>query len=416
MRRVVLVLAGLVLATGFGLGLYVVSGMEATERDQAGEWQRLTDLEVIDHHQLVVVDLAEGQRVFFEVCSEEGFQDAAWVGSTRFDIVFVEAGEVARSEVATPELLERTQRNEVGAGCLVVASADALGVSGEYGLGVGWDALPEALREREVRGRILAWTPVGMLGRVAVYAVLLGTLLLMLGLLLPARKPTEFDAAALEVTERKTSKLGGPTRVAIGVGGLIVTIVALGVLPFGGASAGLLRALAIAGAELALAWALVRGLEQTKAEALGLVKPRFGIWVLLPAPIVGAALWLGGGLLMQLVPSTGEAPIETFVSFPSGSLAVGVIATFVPFAEELFFRGFVYGELERKAGAAAATASTVVLFAVAHLPQQWGAWGAFASVTVTGLVLTVLRWAGKSTLLPAVAHVAHNAIITILSV
>ena len=91
------------------------------------------------------------------------------------------------------------------------------------------------------------------------------------------------------------------------------------------------------------------------------------------------------------------------------------VAVVVPLAEELFFRGFVYGTAERWKGANAATVASIVLFAVVHLPQQWGAWGAFASVTLTGVVLTLLRRATGSTLVPALAHVAHNALITLLA-
>ncbi len=128
--------------------------------------------------------------------------------------------------------------------------------------------------------------------------------------------------------------------------------------------------------------------------------------------MVGVVLWIGGRLVMMFVPSTGQAPIEAFVSYPSGGLAVGCVAVCVPVAEELFFRGFLFGTLERARGPWVASVVTIVLFALVHLPQQWGAWGAFASVTITGVALTALT---RSTLVPAVAHLTHNGFITLLA-
>jgi len=84
-------------------------------------------------------------------------------------------------------------------------------------------------------------------------------------------------------------------------------------------------------------------------------------------------------------------------------------------AEEIFFRGLVYGALEKRFGAGAAIAGSAVLFALVHLPQQWGAWGACASVLLLGLCLGLLRRYSGSTRAPALAHLAHNAILTLLA-
>ena len=73
------------------------------------------------------------------------------------------------------------------------------------------------------------------------------------------------------------------------------------------------------------------------------------MWLVL-APLIGLALVILGRLIVALVPATGLAPIELFVEMPSGRLAVALVAVFVPVAEELFFRGFVFGTLERVRG------------------------------------------------------------------
>jgi uncharacterized protein len=112
-------------------------------------------------------------------------------------------------------------------------------------------------------------------------------------------------------------------------------------------------------------------------------------------------------LALRLVPVTGQAPIEAFISWPSGALAFAALGMAVPLAEELFFRGFVFGAL-RPLGLPAAFAATTLLFASIHAQQTWGNWGALLSVTVTGAVLTALRtWSG-STLVPAVTHLLYN--------
>ncbi len=181
----------------------------------------------------------------------------------------------------------------------------------------------------------------------------------------------------------------------------------------------MVRALVIAAVELGAAWALVRrevAGSLSSTEALGLGLPR-GAWKALAAsPVLGVLVWIVGSALTRAVPSTSVSSIETFVAAPSGTLVVASIALFVPVAEEVFFRGFVYGVVERARGANLAMVASVVLFALAHLPQQWGAWGPFLSVAFTGVVLTVLRRAAGGVLLPALVHLAHNAWIAFLSV
>ena len=110
---------------------------------------------------------------------------------------------------------------------------------------------------------------------------------------------------------------------------------------------------------------------------------------------------------MSVVPATGEAPIEAFISWPSGALAFAVLGMVVPLAEELFFRGFVFGAL-RPLGVGMASVGTVLLFAAVHAQQAWGNWGALLSVTVTGIILTALRAVTGSAIVPAVAHLLYN--------
>jgi membrane protease YdiL (CAAX protease family) len=136
---------------------------------------------------------------------------------------------------------------------------------------------------------------------------------------------------------------------------------------------------------------------------------------LVAAPVVGVALFVIGGVVQALVARLGPAEtvsaVERFVSWPSATLAVAAVALMSPIAEEIFFRGFVFGELEGRLGPLVAGGLTAIAFVLPHLPQLWGAWGAIAALCVTSIALTTLRVATGSTLAPALAHLAHNALL-----
>ncbi len=209
--------------------------------------------------------------------------------------------------------------------------------------------------------------------------------------------------------------------MGLAVIGLVGVMVSLAFVPLVGAGGAVARGLVIALVEVTLAFGLVTPeadpVRPPRSVALGLRPPRRvpRLWLGL-APLLGLGLVLVGRAVVHAIPSTGVAPIEVFVEMPSGRLAVALIGVLAPVAEELFFRGFIFAALARWRGADVALGVTVMLFSVVHLPQQWGAWGAFASVTMMGLVLTGLRrWTG-STLLCALVHLTHNGLITLLSI
>ncbi|MFZ5439682.1 MAG: CPBP family intramembrane glutamic endopeptidase, partial [Myxococcota bacterium] len=88
----------------------------------------------------------------------------------------------------------------------------------------------------------------------------------------------------------------------------------------------------------------------------------------------------------------------------------------VPVVEELFFRGFLFGAVERRRGGASAFVATTLIFAAAHLPQAAGAPGALAAVALLGLTLSAMRWWSGSVVAPALTHIIYNGSITIVSV
>lgn len=407
------------LLAGVGLGLVQTRALAGEEVDLGGEAIALGE---VGDEPLVRATLQEGQAALFEVCSEDGFA-AGWE-AVGFEVWHLGDGAVADSKDHA-QWSPKVKRAETHA-CVVFVQWESVLVAGEYG--VRLNGLPHTDPEARVQGRMMAVRTLGGANQLAVLLAFLGGLLMVLGLALPRAQPAAFDSMADEMLAEegaaKPSLLSkwvttsAWIRVLAALVLLIAAMVGLSVLQ--GTFLGLVRALLLAAIEVGLAVAFLAPLadgdeDPTRTLALGIRRPRPGWWILAIAPIVGAALWIGGSWLSRLIPSTGLSPVEAFVSHPSGALALGVVAVIVPIAEELFFRGFVYGALDRRHGAWVASAVTVVVFAVAHLPQQWGAWGPFVSVTFTGLVLTVLRATTRSIFPSVVAHLAHNGLITLLA-
>jgi membrane protease YdiL (CAAX protease family) len=146
--------------------------------------------------------------------------------------------------------------------------------------------------------------------------------------------------------------------------------------------------------------------------SLGLQRPAPSWPWVLSAPLVALGLAQMARIALRVVPSTSEAPIESFVSWPSGLLAFAAMGVIAPIAEELFFRGFLY-RIALPFGRVPACTITLGLFIVLHLAQSWGNWGGVLAVALTGLVLTVLRASSGSVLPSALAHVLYNAALSL---
>jgi len=95
------------------------------------------------------------------------------------------------------------------------------------------------------------------------------------------------------------------------------------------------------------------------------------------------------------------------VSTP-GTRVAFVVSAFVvmPLADELFFRGILYGELRRATSARTAALATTVLYAVSQLD-----WRALPTTLALGLALARLRERSGGVVAPVVAHVAYWAVV-----
>ena len=428
--RVAVGVGVLLVVAGLALGTMRVGALEADELEHVSEPVTLSPVDgphgPEPHRELARARVDAGEDVRFEICAPEPFSEA-WVSA--LEIVVWDPG--------SEELVMRTEIDAervgaaypVGAGeCIVVAQGRELPAGGELAVEAVWEGrtMPPAVARVPIRARVVAHRPLAPDDPWAVLAVLAGAVLAVVGAAGWRRRRASLDgsldeapsAGVVATSPSSGTRRDAAVRVAAGLVLLGAATIATGLVPFFGAVAGLGRGLFLAIVQIAAALVLVRGKPASaelhpRAAALGLAAPSRGWW-LLAAPPIGIALWLLSGFLLRFVPSTGEAAIEAFVAWPSGLLAVALVAVIVPLAEELFFRGFVYGTLDARFGARTAFVATVLLFAVAHLPQVWHAWGALASILVTGIALTALRARTGSVLVPALAHLAYNGINAVL--
>lgn len=92
-------------------------------------------------------------------------------------------------------------------------------------------------------------------------------------------------------------------------------------------------------------------------------------------------------------------------------VGVGLVATVLaPLAEEVFFRGFVFRALARKAGVPAGIVLSSLLFAVGHLHP-----GAIVPTFLLGLMLAWLYWRTSSLWNAIFAHFAFNLVALAVS-
>lgn len=433
MRRIALIAGALTICLGIGLVWLEVLKLAEDERDVPGEVMSLEDS--VDTY-LVQTDLVHHQQAHFELCAEDVVMDG-W--AARAVTIWFLNEDGTRDQVRRirfTDLVDRMER-EGDAFCVNVVHWDSVLIPGEYAMSVDIGAVPVNETATRIRARILAWRLASFGGRAGILILLFGIMLLAFGFTQPVihsgSKTFGDDGAGLGETgtPREWKQVPGNAIVRVGFGISAVVATMLGLAFVRGGSVMIpVRGLVICLVQVALAFALVHPRRlapgtkppagQTRAEALALVglRPdawwkRAGGWALLV--VAGVVIFRVGRLVAGLIPSTGVAPIEMALAAPSGSLAIGLIATLAPLAEEIFFRGFVYTALENRFGKNVAFVASWVLFAAAHLPQQWGAWGAFVSVALAGFAFTLIRRFTGSSLASGVAHVSHNGIINVLA-
>lgn len=123
----------------------------------------------------------------------------------------------------------------------------------------------------------------------------------------------------------------------------------------------------------------------------------------------GIGLALAIEFLSTLLPIPKQLPIEKYFKDASGTYFMVIFGvTIAPLMEELFFRGFLYPVLARRAGVGAGIVVTAFLFALIHQSQLGRAWAPVFLLFVVGVVLTWVRAKTDSVASSFLIHVAYN--------
>ena len=156
----------------------------------------------------------------------------------------------------------------------------------------------------------------------------------------------------------------------------------------------------VAGAAIVVV--LIRTKQLPRAE-LGLVKPS----PLLPG-LVLLAFYLGWMLgTNALMGWRGPWDWTPWLAAPFLASALRVLAVCIlgPIAEELIFRGWFFGALQKRIGAAATIALTAAGWAALHYSYSWAVMGV---ILVDGLMLGLARLTSRSVYPPIVMHILYN--------
>lgn len=105
--------------------------------------------------------------------------------------------------------------------------------------------------------------------------------------------------------------------------------------------------------------------------------------------------------MMNMIMASSHQPLLTI-------LGAGIA---VPLFEEFFFRGVLFGHLERMGNGAVAVVATSVVFALLHAQYQLPL---MLGILCVGVLLGILRWRSGSIWPGVIVHVANNTIAVLL--
>jgi membrane protease YdiL (CAAX protease family) len=416
------------IATALGCAALIAGGLrirqlERGELEYESEWHSLDALASAPGSspvsaRLAGLSLRRGERALFEVCWR-GEVSPADLGE---GLEFVVLEQQPALRLMLRVTLDRERLASVArdrhAACLRLGEG-WVERSARYSVDAVWPGgSPSArLRALPLQARILARTPLTVVDRVSVLALALA-ILLGLWIALWAKLPSRLHRNAGDASTANGSDSEAPVQ-RDGVGRRVAwavfacaALAGAAELPVAGASFGWLKGIGLAALQVGLALAL-GGADwpSGRSEALALQPASRPGRAMATALLAAALLVVAAELALRGVPATSRAPIQSFVSWPSGLLCFALLGVLLPLGEELFFRGYLYGRM-LAFGRTLAFAISVAIFLALHLRQSWGNWGGAVAVAVAGVVLTALRARTGSTLVPAIAHVIYNATLS----
>jgi membrane protease YdiL (CAAX protease family) len=137
-------------------------------------------------------------------------------------------------------------------------------------------------------------------------------------------------------------------------------------------------------------------------EELGIVRPPLGLSLVLLIVYLG---WMLGS--DALIHWRGPWDWRPWLAAPLAASAMRVLAVGIlgPIAEELVFRGWFFGLLDKRVGAPLTIFVTAVGWALLHYDYTWQV---IAVIIVDGLLLGLARWKTRSVFPPIVMHALYN--------
>lgn len=409
-------LAGLACALAMlALGAYRVYHLERREVEYESLTRSLADAlreptATPISARLGMAQLGANQRATFELCAAEPLEPARFENAFELAVLHLDEKKLMLRVPLDRAHLAHARKNSRG-GCLLLGSG-LLEHSGTYTIEavVGPTRPLPAAASVPLRVRVLAKTPLTIDDRLLVLG--LGVLLLTwIGVALLEANPADRDA------EEGVHAFTWADINVDPIAALFASLLVFGasLIPLTGPTLTLAKGLGMLGVQVGLAFALTRsshGLD--RKQRLALCRP-VQLWSPLVRALAALPALVGGAMLaVRLVPSTGEAPIQTFVSWPSGMLAAALLGVILPFGEEVFFRGYLYAALLGYGRFWSAVAN-VIVFGSLHALQGWGNWGGLVGVFAAGLVFLWLRIASGSVLVSSLLHVAYNLTLSMAS-
>lgn len=91
--------------------------------------------------------------------------------------------------------------------------------------------------------------------------------------------------------------------------------------------------------------------------------------------------------------------------FLAGAMRVIAVAMLGPAAEELIFRGWIFGALAKRVGIPLTIALTALGWASLHYAYPWQV---IVVIAVDGILLGLARWKTRSVYVPIVMHALYN--------
>jgi hypothetical protein len=360
---------------------------------------------------LLEVELGKGESVLFELCAQDPLTDPRLENAFELVVFHWPGAGGGKPEWMLRVPLDREHlalaKRAHGAACLELGGG-MIEQSGKHTLEVVFanKQLSDHVKNVPLRGRVLARSPLAQIDRFTLHALVGAVIALLLALFALPR--SELDGLEPEPGELHGLQVG-PTAAGLAALGLLGSST---YLPLYGSALGFVKGILIFLLQTVAALALAGLWSAPRRTSLGLARPDRTLLWLAAAPVISVLLAFCARIALRVTPSTGEAPLESFISWPSGMLAFATIGVIAPLAEELFFRGYLF-RVALPLGRIAACALTLGLFVALHLAQSWGNWGGVLAVALTGTVLTWLRAASGSLLPPMLAHVLYNAALSL---